>query len=68
MPLKGLMDEVAIWSRALSNDEIAALYNDGNGISLIPPAVPVLPVVGWAIAASLLSSGIALLRRLGRRR
>ncbi len=30
-PLKGLIDEVGIWSRALTVDEITALYNGGNG-------------------------------------
>jgi len=31
----GLIDEVAIWSRALSTDEISALYNSGSGRSLV---------------------------------
>jgi len=28
----GLIDETGIWSRALSSDEITALYNSGNGL------------------------------------
>ncbi len=31
----GRIDEVAIWSRALSGPEINALHNSGNGLSLI---------------------------------
>ncbi|MBN1817031.1 MAG: hypothetical protein JW828_06695 [Sedimentisphaerales bacterium] len=30
----GLVDEVAIWNRALSPEEVAALYNNGKGSSL----------------------------------
>ena len=29
----GLIDEFAIWDRALSSDEVSALYNDGDGLS-----------------------------------
>jgi hypothetical protein len=32
--MDGRMDEVAIWSRALSDPEIAQLYNNGNGLAL----------------------------------
>jgi hypothetical protein len=32
--LEGSMDEVAIWSRSLSDQELSALYNDGQGQSL----------------------------------
>lgn len=28
----GLIDEVGIWSRALDDDEVTALYNSGNGL------------------------------------
>jgi len=39
--LDGMMDAVGIWNRALSNAEIAQLYNAGAGleISATPPAV-----------------------------
>jgi parallel beta-helix repeat protein len=33
-PLDGLIDEVAIWNRALSDSEIALLWNGGNGYEL----------------------------------
>jgi hypothetical protein len=29
----GLIDEVAIWSRALTSDEVTSLYNSGDGIT-----------------------------------
>jgi len=32
--LNGQLDEVAIWTRALTNDEILVLYNSGNGLAL----------------------------------
>ena len=31
-PLKGFVDEVAIWERVLEQDEVTALYNGGNGL------------------------------------
>ena len=33
----GNLDELAIWNRELSAQEIDDLYNNGNGISLAPP-------------------------------
>jgi hypothetical protein len=30
---KGKIDEVGIWSRALTSDEVEALYNNGNGLN-----------------------------------
>ncbi len=35
-PVNGAMDEVAFWSRAVSNEEITQLFNDGNGFPLLP--------------------------------
>ena len=32
-PLNGLIDEVGIWNRALTPDEITQLYNNGNGLT-----------------------------------
>jgi len=29
-------DELAIWGRALSEEEVRALYNNGNGVALVP--------------------------------
>lgn len=34
--LNGLMDEVAIWDRLLTVEEVEALYNSGQGLSLAP--------------------------------
>ena len=31
--VQGMMDEVGVWSRALSADEIALLYNSGSGLA-----------------------------------
>ena len=39
-PLDGKLDEVAIWNRALTTDEIAQLYNQGSGYE-IPTGAPV---------------------------
>lgn len=36
-PLFGLVDEVAIWNRALSVGEITQLYQDGRGLSIRAP-------------------------------
>lgn len=33
-PLNGVIDEVALWSRGLTNDEILVLFNNGNGLAL----------------------------------
>jgi hypothetical protein len=32
---QGTMDDLAIWGRALSTEEIATLYNDGNGLEVL---------------------------------
>lgn len=36
----GLVDEVAIWGRAIEEDEVAYLYNDGIGNWIFPPPPP----------------------------
>jgi hypothetical protein len=33
-PLDGILDEVGVWNRALTSDEITELYNSTNGIQL----------------------------------
>jgi len=33
----GIIDEVSVWDRALSPSEISDLYNNGQGLSLMPP-------------------------------
>lgn len=47
----GLLDEVSIYSRALSNVEIAAIYNASSAGKCVPPPPPCTPppagLVGW---------------------
>ena len=52
----GRLDEVAVWSRALSSDEITALYNDGVGQVIPEPAT--LAFLG------LFGGGLLALRRI----
>lgn len=47
----GRLDEVAIWNRAISDDEIAYLYNDGLGHRVI--AVPEPSMIQLAVLAML---------------
>ncbi len=55
----GSLDELAIWSRSLSNAEITALYNGGTGVALssIPEPANFVFVVSLGIIA------VAVLRR-----
>ena len=39
-PFCGIMDEVSLWSRALSDAEITMLYNDGNGYAIPMTNIP----------------------------
>jgi hypothetical protein len=48
-PVNGLIDEVAIWNRALSDAEISNLYNDGAGYAVVP-----LPGAVWLLGPGLL--------------
>jgi len=40
--MSGKMDELAIWSRSLSGPEISALWNNGNGMNIVPEPSTVL--------------------------
>jgi hypothetical protein len=44
----GLMDEVGVWTRALSSTEVSALYNGGTGIPYEAPPAPT-PAFGEGI-------------------
>ncbi len=35
-PAKAIIDEVGVWNRALSADEVSALYNSGTGLTYAP--------------------------------
>lgn len=37
-PFNGMIDEMGLWSRALTRDEITALYNSGAGLRVPEPA------------------------------
>jgi len=32
-PMDGSLDEIGVWNRALSDEEVAQLYNGGNGLA-----------------------------------
>jgi len=49
-PVDGRLDEVAIWTRALSNEEISSLYNGGRGLTI--SSVP-LPSAVWLFSSAL---------------
>ncbi len=40
--VNGSLDEIAIWNRALSDCEIAQIWNGGSGMPLVPGAVPTI--------------------------
>jgi len=62
-PVNGKLDEIAIWTRALSDDEIAALYNGGQGASLPIPEPQQCTLLLFALVA-----GWQLLSRARRKR
>jgi len=43
-PVNGVIDEVALWSRDLSDSEIAQLYNSGSGLEL-PDSIQSTPFI-----------------------
>ena len=55
----GSLDELAIWSRALSNPEITALFNSGTGLALSSIPEP----AHYATAVGLAAVAVALRRR-----
>lgn len=46
--LDGKLDEIAIWNRALSDDEIDLLWNGGSGTEIVP-SVPEPPVCSSSV-------------------
>ena len=56
MPVRGRLDEIAIWNRALTDDDIDWLYNGGDGNPAPEPATLGLLLIG----------GLALLRKRNR--
>jgi hypothetical protein len=53
-PVDGRIDETAIWTRALSDGELAALYNGGRGMVLtVVPEPSSLTLLGLGLLASL---------------
>ncbi len=55
------LDDVAIWSRALSASEVTELYNSGSGLSLLSTSSSALPEPSTYVLASLGIIGLALL-------
>lgn len=58
-PLDGKLDEVAIWNRALSADEIGLLYNNGQGRQILPVLVTIdIKPGGYPNSINLKSNGV----------
>jgi hypothetical protein len=62
-PVNGLIDEVAIWNRAISDADIKYLYNSGKGNTISTPVPEPLTILGSGIA---LGFGGFLKRKLGK--
>ncbi len=55
----GSLDEIAIWGRAVSNAEIAELYNGGQGMALaIPVTIEIKPPATPPVPINLSSAGV----------
>ena len=59
-PWDGSVDEVGIWSRALSSDEVSTLYNSGNGLQYPFSTTSVKSVNGLAKASVKSKNGLAV--------
>lgn len=44
--LRGSIDEIAIWTRSLSDQEIQTLYNEGDGYIIPEPSTDILIIIG----------------------
>jgi len=56
----GSIDEVGIWSRAISSDEVAELYNDGDGVQYPFITTNIKTVNDLAIASVKTVNGLAI--------
>jgi hypothetical protein len=66
-PFHGTLDELAIWNRELSASEIAELYNNGDGVSLLASSAAGVPEPSTLAMLSLLAFGYFGGRRRRRR-
>ena len=48
--MNGSIDEVTVWDEALSNAQIAALYNNGDGVITIPEPASLLLIALGSLA------------------
>lgn len=55
----GIIDEVGIWSRALTSDEISTLYNSGNGLTYPFTTTSIKSINGLAYASVKSYNGLA---------
>jgi hypothetical protein len=59
-PWYGYIDEIGIWSRALSTDEITSLYNSGNGFAYPFVTTNIKSIDGLAYASCKSVNGLAM--------
>lgn len=59
---KGMIDEVGVWSRALSSTEVTALYNSGNGLQY--PFVTNLTLAVDTMALTLTYASVTLTKAI----
>ncbi len=50
-PFNGVLDEVAVWNRDLSADEVAYLFNNGKGNPIFEPVVTISETAGATVVA-----------------
>lgn len=56
----GLLDEVGIWSRALSSTEVADLYNSGSGLAYPFSTTSIKTINGLSLASVKTVNGLAI--------
>lgn len=60
VPYSGSLDEVGVWSRALSSTEVTALYNSGNGVQYPFPTTNIKSIDGLAYSSVKSIDGLAV--------